>query len=413
MNKILIVFLLSLSNISYAGMDRQGNPTLDPEAPPQVAQSVVDSDRHSAGIALLNEVLGLINRHYYKNIDFNNCIPALLKDGVSGCTDRYSYYLDPVQTKEEHTDFLSGEVAGIGVTIELNKEGGLKVLSVIEGSPAEKVGILENDVVIAVSSSTAISEEAWVDVRKMPLDQSINLIRGPKGSSVNLMVIRNGEQKILTMTRDVVKVKFLKSKMIGPDTGYIKINAFGGEVARQFYETMVNLDKSGAKAVIIDLRNNGGGKLNSVVDMCSWFAPKRTLTATVLYVVERNSPAKDLTTVGMSIGKFNKKKVVVLQNGNSASASEIFSGYLKHEAGAVVIGETSFGKGIVQSLIALSNGGELHLTISEYFIGSRMVKVHGIGITPTIEVKQEKIPKNEKEDLQLQRAIEEAQKLLK
>lgn len=176
---------------------------------------------------------------------------------------------------------------------------------------------------------------------------------------------------------------------------------------------MKNLDKSGAQSIIIDLRNNGGGKLDSVLDMCSWFTKTNLPYATILYIKERNGPFKDVSVAGLSIGKFQNKKLVVLQNGNSASASEIFSGYLKSEAGAVVVGENSFGKGIVQSLIHLSNNGELHLTTSEYFIGKKTIKVHGIGISPTVEVKQPKPAKNEQKDAQLQRAILEAQKLVK
>ncbi len=416
MKKILVVLLLSVPHFSHAGMDHNGSPTLDPDAPQYIKKAQeIDSKNDDAGIVLLGEVLRYIKLEYYKNINFADCIPGLLKDGVSGCTDRYSFYLDPVQAKEENDTFTVGELAGIGATLELNKDGGIKILDVIEGSPAEKNGLQPNDIIIAVSSDAAASPDdfkKWTFVDKMPLDQTVKLIRGPKGTKINLLVVRGAERKNFLVTRDVVKIQFLKSKVLGEHIGYIRIVEFGGDVANQFYGAMQKFDAAGMQSVIIDLRNNGGGKLSSVLEMCSWFAGTK-FRATILYVKERDKPLQDIPITGLSVGKFRNKHVVVLQNGNSASASEIFSGYLKSEANAVVIGENSFGKGIVQTLIPLSNKGELHLTISEYFIGSKIIKVHGIGIAPTIEVKTTKPAKTEADDEQLQRAILEAEKLNK
>lgn len=237
MKKILIAILLSVSAFAYAGMDRQGNPMLDPEAPPraQSVQANEPAEDGAKGIDLLGEVLRHINRSYYKEINWATCIPALLKSGVSGCTDRYSFYLDPVQASEERDIFMDGKLAGIGATMELNKEGGAKILDVTEGSPAEKAGLQAGDVVIAVSSNTENPSATWTDLEGMPLDQTVKLIRGPKGTKINLLVIRDGVQKKFLVTRDDIRLKFLKSKMIGEKIGYIKIKSFAGEVSDEFF----------------------------------------------------------------------------------------------------------------------------------------------------------------------------------
>lgn len=404
---------------AFAGMDSHGNPVIDIDLDTtEYAQSTLknvqsidlESDRKS--IDLFVETLAYIKIGFYKDVDLSVCVPKILTGGVSECTDRYSFYLDPVEAKEEEKSFIDGNMEGIGAGLEINKDGGLKILNIYEGSPAEKAGLKENDIIIAVSSDVAKPVEDWADLRKMPIDQAIKLIRGPKGTTVNILIIRDGKREKVSVIRDKFNIKFLKSKIIKEKIGYIKISDFGGEVSDQFYKAMQMLDKDGAQSVIIDLRNNGGGKLNSVLDMCSWFSKTNLPYVTILYTKGRTGPYKDVTVAKSSVGKFKDKHIVVLQNGNSASASEIFSGYLK-SLGAIVVGENSFGKGIVQTLISLSNNGRLHLTTSEYFIGSKMLKVHGIGISPTIQVKQDKPAKTEQEDVQLQRAILEAEKLLK
>lgn len=414
MKKLLtVVVLFSFSGMAYAGMDKSGNPTLDPQNPQYTQGSQeIDSKNDTSGIALLGEVLKYMKTMYYKEVNFSECIPGLLKGGISECMDRYSYYLDPIQAKEENDTFTVGKLAGIGTTLEVNKEGGVKILDVIEGSPAEKAGLKEGDVILAVSSNPGKTPENWIDLEKMPIDQVVKLIRGPKGTVVNLLVLHDGKRQKFSITRDTVKIKFLSSKIINGKIGYIRVKEFGGDVSEQFYDAMLKFDSYGLQSVIIDLRSNGGGKLSSALDMCSWFAKTDKYYATILYAKDREGPAKDMTVGNRNVGKFKNKTVFVLQNGNSASASEIFAGYLKYETGAIVIGEKSYGKGIMQTLIPLSNRGELHITTAEYFIGKNVVKVHGIGIPPDIEVKQTKPVKIEQDDDQLQRAVQESEKLL-
>jgi carboxyl-terminal processing protease len=407
---IIAVVFIGITQRCFAGMDTQGNPTLDPQAPLYIASQNQDDD----GVKLLNEVLGKLKYFYYKDIDLSVCIPQLLKSGVSACTDRYTYYLDPEQSEEEKTEFIRGEFAGIGATLEINKEGhGVKILDIMENSPAEKAGLQAGDVIIAVSSDVAKSSGTWTLIREMPVDHAVKLIRGPKGAKVGLKIVRDEELKEFVLTRDIVKITFLSSKVVKEGIGFVKIKSFGGEVASQFYTAIEKLNDQKVKVVIIDVRNNGGGLLNSVLAMNSLFAKRGGMCATILFVKDRTGPFQDLPVCGRFIGKFRDMKLIVLQNENSASASEILSGYLQSDAGAIVIGEKSFGKGVVQSLLQLQNGGVLHITVAEYFIGKKMVKVHDIGIKPDIEVENPKEMKTEADDAQLQRAFKEAENLLK
>lgn len=403
-----LVFILT-AQLCSAGMDRQGNPTLDPQA----AQNANFQSQDENGLKLLTEVLLKLKYFYYKEIDLSVCIPQLLKGGVSACTDRYTYYLDPEKSQEERTEFMIGEFAGIGATLEINKKGhGVKILDVMETSPAEKAGLKAGDIIVAVSSDVATSSGTWILIQEMPLDQTVKLIRGPKGSAVGLKISRGDELKEFLIVRDTVKIQFLSSKTVKEGIGLVKINAFGGEVSSQFYSAINTLREQKAKVVIIDVRNNGGGLLNSVLVMNSLFAKQKNCAA-ILFVKERGGPFQDMTICGRTVGKFQDMKLVILQNENSASASEILSGYLQSDAGAIVIGEKSFGKGVVQSVLALGNGGALHVTVSEYFIGGKMVKVHDVGIAPNIEIENPKEVATEADDAQLQRAIKEAETLLK
>ncbi len=406
---LVIVFCLS-AHSCFAQMDKQGNPVLEPSASHNV---VALRGQDVEGLRLLQDVLMKLKYFYYKEIDLSECIPQILKNGISECTDRYTYYLDPEKSEQEKSELIRGEIAGIGATLEINKNGvGVKILDVTEDSPAQKSGLRAGDVIVAVSSDVAKSSGTWSAIEKMPLDKAVNMIRGPKGTSVGLQVARGDELLEFVIVRDIVKIKFLTSKVLKEGIGLIRIGAFGGEVYIQFYSALESLQKQNVKSVIIDIRNNGGGSLNSVLHMSALFAEKKEC-ATILFVKGRDDPFKDLSICGRVVGKFNDLKVIVLQNEYSASASEILSGYLQSDAEALVIGEKSFGKGVVQSILTLHNGGALHVTTSEYFIGKKMVKVQDVGITPQIKITNLKESKSEATDAQLQRAIKEAEALLK
>ena len=395
---------------SVAGTDRQGNPTLDPEAPPHAADEASDERTAEAkSLMVMLEIVNDIHDLYYQPIDTAQCMVKILQGGVSACTDQYSFYLDPSQRKDEVAGFDKGKFGGIGATLNLEKGSGVRITDILPGSPSAQAKLAPGDVVVAISTDGA----HWPDLKEMTLRSIVDMVRGPEGTKVYLSVMRHGKKSQVVLTRAFITIPFVRAaKMIRPKVGYVKVTAFGGDVAPQFFAAVQKLRDSGARSLIIDLRNNGGGKVDAALSMCSWFAPGK-LHATILFAKGLSGPYEDLSVVSPRVGVFRDEHVVVLINGGSASASEIFSGYLKYVVHAVIVGQKSFGKGIMQSLLPLSNGGELHLTTAEWFVGPKMIKVHHIGISPTVPVENPKVVKSAKDDLQLQRAIQEAQKLLK
>ncbi|MBU6141670.1 PDZ domain-containing protein [Patescibacteria group bacterium] len=416
MKRIALAMVIALTSASFAaaGMDRQGNPTLDPEAPSYAHSVDADMAREGKSLGLLLQIVQMIHDEYYKPVDKAKCLEDILEGGVSACTDRYSMYLPPAAHRQEDRSFMDGKYAGIGATMELDKSGDVKVVDVIPGSPAQKAGMRKGDVVVEVSSA---GTSGWTMLQGMAketkLRDTVQLILGKPGTKVGLILKNNKGRDLYVLTRALIMIPFVRGvKMVRRNVGYVRVTAFGGDVAQQFYAAVQKLRHSGARSLIIDLRNNGGGKVGAALNMCSWFAPAKW-HATILYTRWRDDPVHDMTVISPLVGVFRHEHVVVLINGNSASASEIFSGYLKYVVHAVIVGQKSFGKGIMQSLLSLPNGGELHLTSAEWFIGPKLIKVHHIGISPTIPVKNPKVVNGPKDDLQLQRAIQEAVKLAK
>ena len=353
------------------------------------------------------ELHSLIKIYYYKEIDFLACVQKIFKKGVSACTDPYSYYLNEEEVKEEKIEMIAGEFGGIGVVFEMKKDSpGATIMRVEDASPARKAGLLPGDLIVAVSSAAGSPD--WVYLKDLDSRSASRMIRGPVGTKIMLKIIRDKIEKDFVVIREIVKIKVLESKKIG-QVGYLKIKEFSGKhLANDVKDVLKNFQKENTKIVIIDLRYNSGGLLNLVLEITSFFAKKENNP--IIFTKNRQGVYEGLSTDPG--GEFKDFKLIVLQNEYSASASEILSGYLKAECGAMVIGKTSFGKGVVQRLFPLSEG-ELHLTTAEYFIGKNMVAIHGIGVKPSIEVANPKKVKSEINDLQLQRALQEAEKLSK
>ena len=409
----LIAFIISGSN--YISVNAQ--PAETNVSNTQEVQINFERD-DAVGIFLYAQILKLIKSKYYKDVDLVSCSQKILKSGVSACTDPYSFYLNTKETQEEQSDFLKAEIAGIGATLLIRPEdSAVIIIEVSENSPAERAGLLAGDLIVAISSVTP--NPNWISFEGLPLRSVVNMIRGPIGTKVKIKILRGKEEKDFTLIRAKVQIKFLSSKKIGK-VGYVKIRQFGGgTLVNDFYYAINGFKKENIKTVIIDLRNNGGGLVGSVLEIASFFSKNKT--DPILFQKPKNGAYESSWVYNRHVSEFKDLKVIVLQNQYSASASEILSGYLK-ECGAIVIGNKSFGKGIVQSLLPLGNYGELHLTISEYFIGKNLVKVHGIGISTTIEVNNPepaksrvkskvKSVKPKEKDLQLERALKEAKKL--
>ena len=391
----------------------------DPEAPQYAGQTentlILTDPDVGKSVMLFAEILNNIQNNYYKEVDIYRCAQTTFKQGVSSCTDRYSFYLNNQEQKKERLD-LNGEIEGIGTIfkIENSKATGNVIKDIIEGSPAERAGLAIGDTIIAISTDPVNAH--WLYVKNLSLNFVEGVLQGNAGTSILIKILRGEQEKDFLLTRAVVKIKLFETKDLGK-FGYVKIKKFSGnDLAKDFLEAINGLKDSGKKVLILDIRDNHGGRLDQVIQIASFFSNNKD-SATIIYDRNRAGLFTDHTALGRSVGALKDLEVVVLQNRNSASASEILSGYLKEYCDAIVVGKNSFGKGIVQSIIPLEKyGGVLHLTVAEYFIGKNLIKIHGIGVTPTVEVDDVYEVGEDGENLkdqQLEKALEEAEKLVK
>lgn len=364
----------------------------------------------------------MIDEEYLNKKDNQKLEQYIYKGLLAGLGDPYSEYYTASEYKKLKTE-TTGNYCGIGVRIiQKNQTMVTTVVEVFKGSPALEAGMKEDDVIKAVDG---------VDVTEIDVDDIVNdHILGKEGSKVNITVYRPSTKKTLTleMTRQQVEAQYIKSEMLEDKIGYISISSFAVATTKQFTTAVNDLTKQGAKSMIIDLRNNPGGVLVSAVDMLASLLPDGKLVYTkdkngkgeeyfskdgqICYksndgYIDKTYPKKDSGQVDLPM--------VILINGNSASASEVFAQAMKDYKWATVIGTQSFGKGIVQNVIPLKNGAAVKLTVSSYFTKNGSV-IQGKGVTPDIKVEQKKkwkettlLPPHD-EDLQLQRAIEELKK---
>jgi carboxyl-terminal processing protease len=331
------------------------------------------------------ELRRFIEKNYYKDtskVDFES---GIIKGIFESLNDPYSTYFTAEEFKKFNED-TSGEYAGIGIVIEPTDDGLITVVSPIEGSPAYKIGVKSNDKIIKVDGK---------EVSAKNFEEAVSMMRGKPGTDVVITVVRKGEAAPVEfkITREIVKIKAVTSKNLGNGLGYIRINSFDNDVAKQFETNLDSLLKSGAKGLVIDLRGNPGGAL----DQCIEIADRILGKALIVYTkdrqgVEDKAYSDENTKLSMP--------VTVLVDGGSASASEILTGAVKDNHAGTIIGEKTFGKGIVQSVYTLDGGTGMKLTTSEYFTPSGK-NIHKIGITPDILIKDD--PKTEVDE-QLQKA---------
>lgn len=324
---------------------------------------------------LLKESIDIIESKYFKkNIDQQKLLEGALEGLVNSLDDPYSYYEDPESLKREEEDLLKGEFGGLGIWITI-KDGVLTVISPIEDTPAYKAGVKAGDQIIEIDGESTSG---------ITLKDAVNKLRGKKGTKVTLTIRRKGltRNPKITIVRDIIKVESVKSKIIEKNIGYLKLISFNGKTYRDMKEVVRKFKKEGIKGVILDMRNNPGGLLSIAVDVAGEFLPNKT----IVYTVDRNNRKKALRSY--SGGEFSDIPLVVLVNKGSASASEIVAGAIKDYKRGVLIGEKTFGKGLVQNIFKLSNGGALHLTIARYLTPSGAY-IHKKGIMPDIVIKEE------------------------
>ena len=338
-----------------------------------------------------------IKNHYLRDVSDEQFFEGQLKGTVEALEDPYSEYFSPEEMKQ-FMEATKGKFFGIGVQVGPGEDNLITVISPIKGSPAEMAGIKAGDKIISVNGKEYMANE---------MEEAIKHIKGDKGTSVKLGILSMNDSqpglKEVKVERDEIKMDSILYKKIEDDLGYIGITQFEESTGEDFEKALLDLEKQSIKGLVLDLRGNPGGILDEAVVISDLLLPEGNIVS-----------AKDKS--GDEIFRYNSEKsqikvpIVVLINKGSASASEIVAGALKENKRATLVGEKSYGKGVVQTLIPIPGGAGLKLTTSEYFTPSG-VNIDGKGIEPHVKVE---LPKNIKgigtdyidQDTQLQKAIE-------
>ena len=325
-------------------------------------------------IDLFGEVLEKINKEYVDEINQSESMDAAI-NGLLQSLDPYSAYMSPEIFNEMQTE-TSGEFGGLGIEVSM-ESGVVKVISPIDDTPASRAGIKAGDYIVKINDT---------QVQGKSLTEAVDLMRGPVGSSIELTIRRRGEKKALTfnIVRRVIQIQSVKADLIEENIGYIRLTSFNENSGNQIKKEIINLEKNkNVKAYILDLRNNPGGLLSQAINISDFFLNNGEIVSTKSR--KRSENRKWFAKQGDLI---NGKTLVVLINYGSASASEIVAGALKDHKRAILLGENSFGKGSVQSIIPLKNDGAIRLTIAKYYLPSGK-SISEIGVSPDIEIDEE------------------------
>jgi len=321
-------------------------------------------------IDLFGEVLDKINKQYVDEVNQGDAMDAAI-NGVLQSLDPYSSYMSPDSFKEMETE-TSGKFGGLGIEVGM-EFGVVKVITPMDDSPASREGVKAGDYIVKING---------VQVQGKTLSEAVELMRGPVGSKLEITVRRKGVRKALVfeIMREIIEIKSVKSKIIDDNVGYIRLTAFNENSSKQVKDKIQKFKKNKINKYVLDLRNNPGGLLSQAVKISDFFLDNGEIVSTKSRKSSENK--KYFAKKGDII---NGETLVVLINYGSASASEIVAGALKDHKRAVVIGENSYGKGSVQSIIPLKNKGAIRLTISKYYLPSGK-SISGTGITPDIEI---------------------------
>ena len=327
-------------------------------------------------IDLFGEVLENIQKDYVDEVDQSEVMDSAI-NGVLQSLDPYSAYMSPELFKEMQTD-TKGEFGGLGIEIGM-EAGVVKVISPIDDTPAAKAGIKAGDYIVKIGQD---------QVQGKSLLEAVKLMRGPVGTSINLTVRRKNVKKPLefNIVRKIIEIKSVNSQIKGKENnlGYIRLKSFNENSDKQFLKSVKKFEKkSKIKGYILDLRNNPGGLLTQAINITDFFLDDGEIVSTKGRKISETR--KFFARKGDEI---KGKPIVVLINNGSASASEIVAGALKDHKRAIILGENSYGKGSVQSIIPLRNGGGMRLTISKYYLPSGK-SISEVGVTPDIFVEEE------------------------
>ncbi|SFL45910.1 S41 family peptidase [Pelosinus propionicus] len=327
--------------------------------------------------------LQVVKARYVEQVDTETLVAGAVKGMVSSLGDPHSVYMDAKMYKEFMVE-TEGSFGGVGMVLGV-KDKTLTVVSPIEGTPSDKAGIKSGDQILQIDGK---------DTKDMALDEAVNKIRGPEGTTVSLAVRHENEPtKEITLTRSNIQIKTVAGKMLPDKIGYIRISMFNDNTGNDFAQKYKELEAEGMKSIILDLRDNPGGLLEESVKVASKFVPKGPVVSVVTRDGHRETHSSSLEAI--------KYPVAVLVNGGSASASEIVSGAIQDTASGTLIGTKTYGKGSVQTVLRLDSGA-IKLTIAKYLTPNDR-SINGIGIEPDIKVEMDK---DAKSDVQLDKAIE-------
>ncbi len=356
----------------------------------------ISSDLKSNNLSrTLEKYKEIIDKYYLGEVDEEKLKEGAIKGYIEGLGDPYTEYISQ-EDMEDYLDDTMGNFVGIGIYMIKNTQyDKIQVLSTIKGSPAEKVGVQAGDLILTVNG---------VEYKADDMTTASNNIKGEEGTQVTIELLRGTETIKYEVTREKIKVNQVEGKVISNNIGYIKFTSFDETTADDFKAKYQELEKQGIKSLIIDLRNNGGGIVDQALEIADFVADKDSV---LLYEVDKNNKE---TVKKSKIEPIINMPIIILTNENTASASEILAGALKDLGKAKTVGTTTYGKGVIQQILKLSDGSGLKITIEEYQTPNRN-KIHKVGIEPDEKVE---LPENinnvlnvkESEDTQLQKAIE-------
>jgi len=325
-------------------------------------------------IDLFGEVLEKINKEYVDVIDQSKSMDSAI-NGLLQSLDPYSAYMSPEIFNEMQTE-TSGEFGGLGIEVSM-ESGVVKVISPIDDTPASRAGIKAGDYIVKINNT---------QVQGKSLSEAVDLMRGPVGSGIELTIRRRGEKKALTynIIREIIQIQSVKTDLLEKNIGYIRLTSFNDNSGKQIEKEIKKFEKNkNVSSYILDLRNNPGGLLSQAIKISDFFLNDGEIVSTKSRKASENrkwfAKKGDLT---------DGKVIVVLINYGSASASEILAGALKDHKRAILLGENSFGKGSVQSIIPLKNDGAIRLTVAKYYLPSGK-SISEVGVSPDIEIGEE------------------------
>ena len=325
-------------------------------------------------IDLFGEVLEKINKEYVDEINQSESMDSAI-NGLLQSLDPYSAYMSPEIFNEMQTE-TSGEFGGLGIEVGM-EAGVVKVISPIDDTPASKAGIKAGDYIIKIDD---------VQVQGKSLSEAVDLMRGPVGSSINLTIRRVGQKKALNfnVVREIIEIRSVRAEILKKNIAYIRLTSFNENSSRQIKNQIKKFEKNqNVNSYILDLRNNPGGLLSQAIKVSDFFLNNGEIVSTKSRKASENR--KWFAKKGDLI---NGKTLVILINYGSASASEIVAGALKDHKRAIILGENSYGKGSVQSIIPLKNKGAIRLTVAKYYLPSGK-SISEVGVSPDIEVNEE------------------------